>query len=349
MDTIVDLHDRGVTYSAKRLPKLPKRILSKTEDERKEQRQKLRQERFDEGLCTKCGEKQYIEGLSRCEDCNVKHLRDAVERRQERKIKNLCIGCGKEAIKGLSRCEDCNVKHVFGEKKKREQRIEQSLCIECGENPHIEGGYRCEDCRNKNYTRGAEKRQELLDKGLCTRCGEKKLVEGRNACQEADCLDEGSKRTAKLQKERLDKGLCRYCGKKEHTEDTQYCEGCLIKRRYNGEPEKELQANIKTLFENLGWKIVEAASGHFTKGHPDLTISRRKNGSTQRFCFEIKTNSGRLSGKAQEEFWADAVPNSHGVLTLYDQFGTPTDYLVFLPKDMEFVHLVANCENELPT
>ena len=96
----------------------PRRELTEKEKKYRSQYQLNRYyELKKKGLCTKCGKRPPLPGVTRCLECRNKHRRSNIEfrnktktiekNREYRREHGLCFYCGEKVMEGKTICEKC--------------------------------------------------------------------------------------------------------------------------------------------------------------------------------------------------------------------------------------------------
>lgn len=164
---------------------------------------------------------------------------------KERKLKGLCVRCGKvkEKEKGVF-CNECHQKDYEYKKRRKEYLINRGKCTKCGK----EKIYRCNLClvcwgsQNESIRKYKEKhkeekkakqilqREERRAKGVCTICGKMKPNPGKKCCEV--CLKKirinKARRKPKISKRDLwrENNWCFLCGSNEVVKDKKVCSKC---------------------------------------------------------------------------------------------------------------------------
>lgn len=174
---------------------------------------------------------------------------------KERKLKGLCVRCGKVKEKENSVfCNDCHEKDKEYKKLRRDYLFNRGKCIKCGKE-EIHKRKLCLICwgkDNESNRKWKEKhkeernfrqnlrRKERCNKGVCAICGKLKPELGKKCCEV--CLrkirDYRARRKPKISKRDLwrENNLCFLCGRDEVIEGKKVCLKCydILVANFNG-------------------------------------------------------------------------------------------------------------------
>ena len=144
------------------------RVMRREADKRRKSRRKT------EGLCTRCGTENSLEGLNLCNGCSKQKSGWGIAHRQKRIDQGICYLC-KEPVSEDStsnRCASCGDKV----KQRSKERTARGVCTKC-ENPKLENSAHCFHCwmkyRSYQFLGSRKFYKQLLilwveQKGLCS-------------------------------------------------------------------------------------------------------------------------------------------------------------------------------------
>ena len=151
--------------------------------------------------------------------------------REFRKLRGLCVNCGKPMDREGTRCKECREKINKWNKENREWYLSHRICPRCKKNDLMGDETICPECRAKEinttlknrkkdeynaYQRKLSKSiyQKRKESGICTRCGKRKATQGFTTCAMCRERDNETRRIRKGTSERSDResrGLCFFC------------------------------------------------------------------------------------------------------------------------------------------
>lgn len=151
--------------------------------------------------------------------------------RESRKLRGLCVNCGKPMDREGTRCKECREKINKWNKENREWYLSHRICPRCKKNDLMGDETICPECRAKEinttlknrkkdeynaYQRKLSKSiyQKRKESGICTRCGKRKATQGFTTCAMCRERDNETRRIRKGTSERSDResrGLCFFC------------------------------------------------------------------------------------------------------------------------------------------
>ena len=151
--------------------------------------------------------------------------------KESRKLRGLCVNCGKPLDRDGIRCKQCREKLNKYERENRQWYLSHKICPRCKKNDLMGNETICPECRAKEtnttlknrkkdeynaYQRKLSKSiyQKRKESGICTRCGKRKATQGFTTCAMCRERDNETRRIRKGTSERSDResrGLCFFC------------------------------------------------------------------------------------------------------------------------------------------
>ena len=121
---------------------------------------KRREIRRVSGLCSACGHRPPVEGMTRCEPCRESRRLADRATYASRKSAGACTRCGDPATEGAWQCIRCAALEIESGRPERRnaasrrrywKRMAANRCTDCNRSSH--GASRCEPCAKRSYER----------------------------------------------------------------------------------------------------------------------------------------------------------------------------------------------------
>lgn len=151
--------------------------------------------------------------------------------KESRKLRGLCVNCGKPLDRDGIRCKQCREKLNKYERENRQWYLSHKICPRCKKNDLMGNETICPECRAKSVNNSLKNRekdeynvyqrnwskstyQKRKESGICTRCGKRKATQGLTTCAMCRARDNETRRIRKGFSDRSDRskiGLCYFC------------------------------------------------------------------------------------------------------------------------------------------
>lgn len=144
---------------------------------------------------------------------------------QERKLANICTGCGKNPIiSGRLNCDNCHNQ----ENKRRQNLKNNKKCTRCGNDVRDIKYINCDLCREKQRKVSLETKYNRLINNHCPRCNVQFSENWKYGfCRQ--CLDKHQNYRNIQHKRWKEQKLCTKCGKCLSVNNSVHCENCWYK------------------------------------------------------------------------------------------------------------------------